>query len=103
MRQLVEKHTSDAEVRRLPRSASTRSGFALEAFDAIGRRREKDLGDRPIDTHVKAMDGTEFDGLDGPAGLSADQAARRVPAPVLPQAAGLCPGPRRSSFPTSRC
>ena len=40
-------------------------GFALEGFDAIGRRRDKDLGDRPIDTRAKPMDGTEFDGLDG--------------------------------------
>ncbi len=46
-------------------SGSTRSASALEGFDAIGRRREKDLGDRPIDTHAKTMDGTEFDGLDG--------------------------------------
>ncbi|HMC65142.1 MAG TPA: DUF1585 domain-containing protein, partial [Gemmataceae bacterium] len=29
------------------------------------RRREKDLGDRPIDTRVKAPDGTQLDGLDG--------------------------------------
>ena len=40
-------------------------GFSLEAFDAIGGHREKDLGDRPIDTRVKTMDGSEFDGLDG--------------------------------------
>ncbi len=40
-------------------------GFALEGFDAIGRKRDKDLGDRPINTKVKTMDGAEFDGLDG--------------------------------------
>ncbi len=40
-------------------------GFSLEGFDAIGRRRDKDLGDRPIDTRVKTMDGAEFEGLDG--------------------------------------
>src|SRR6266542_659671 len=28
-------------------------GFALEAFDAIGRSRTRDLGDRPIDTVAK--------------------------------------------------
>jgi len=64
MRQLTEKHTSDA------RCASCHSridayGFSLEAFDAIGRHRQKDLGDRPIDTRAKTMDGSEFEGIDG--------------------------------------
>lgn len=64
MRELTEKHTSD------PRCAKCHAridplGFALEAFDAIGRHRQRDLGGRPIDTHVKAMDGTEFEGLAG--------------------------------------
>jgi hypothetical protein len=63
-RQLVEKHASDAKcavchVRIDP------LGFALEGFDAIGRRRDKDLGGRPIDTRAKTMDGAEFEGLDG--------------------------------------
>jgi hypothetical protein len=40
-------------------------GFSLEAFDAIGRHREKDLGDRAIDTRVQTMDGTKFDGIAG--------------------------------------
>lgn len=35
-------------------------GFALEGYDAIGRRREKD-----VDTKVTLRDGTTFDGLDG--------------------------------------
>lgn len=64
VRQLVEKHTSD------PKCAVCHQridafGFALEGFDAIGLRRDKDLADRPIETRVKTMDGTEFDGLDG--------------------------------------
>ncbi len=64
VRQLVEKHTSD------PRCSSCHIridpfGYALEGFDAIGRHREKDLGDRPIDTQVRLQDGTEFNGLDG--------------------------------------
>jgi hypothetical protein len=64
VRQLVEKHTRDpncavCHVRIDP------FGFALERFDAIGGRREKDLGDRPIDVHAKLKDGTEFDDLDG--------------------------------------
>jgi hypothetical protein len=40
-------------------------GFALEGFDAIGRKRNKDLGGRPVDTKAKTMDGSEFDGIDG--------------------------------------
>ncbi len=52
VRQLVEKHSQRPEVRRLPRRIDP-FGFALEGFDAIGRRRDKDLGDRPIDTRVE--------------------------------------------------
>ena len=64
VRQLVEKHTSDqrcatCHVRIDP------LGYALEAYDSIGRRRQRDLGDRPIDTHSHLRDGTQFDGLDG--------------------------------------
>jgi hypothetical protein len=64
VRQLVEKHRSD------PKCAVCHQridafGFALEGFDAIGRRRDRDLADRPIDTSAKTMDGATFDGLDG--------------------------------------
>jgi hypothetical protein len=64
VRQLVEKHTSD------PKCAVCHQridalGFSLEGFDAIGHRRDKDLGDRPIDTGVRTMDGARFDGIDG--------------------------------------
>jgi hypothetical protein len=64
VRQLTEKHSSD------PKCAGCHArmdpyGYALEGFDTIGRARTKDLGDRPIDTHAKTMDGAEFDGLDG--------------------------------------
>jgi hypothetical protein len=64
VRQLVEKHASDARcaichVRIDP------MGFALEAYDAVGRHREKDLADRPIDHRARTMDGAEFAGLDG--------------------------------------
>ena len=64
VRQLVEKHTSDARCSSCHQKIDP-FGFALEGFDAIGRRRDKDLGDRPIDTHAKVLDGTEFEGLDG--------------------------------------
>ena len=56
VRQLTEKHSTD------PRCAACHVridafGYALESFDAIGRRRERDLGDRPIDTRAQLMDG----------------------------------------------
>ena len=64
VRQLVEKHTSDAKCA-ICHQRIDAYGFALEGFDAIGRRREKDLGGAAIDTHVKVMDGAEFADLDG--------------------------------------
>ncbi len=64
VRQLVEKHSSDPSCAKCHVRIDP-FGHALEGFDAIGRRRDKDLGDRPIDTHAKLQDGTEFDGIDG--------------------------------------
>ena len=40
-------------------------GYALEAYDAIGRRRDRDLGDRPVNTSARLRDGTTFDGYEG--------------------------------------
>ena len=64
VRQLVAKHASD------PLCASCHQridpfGFALEGFDAIGRRRDRDLAGRPLDTKAKLPDGAEIDGLAG--------------------------------------
>ena len=64
VRQLVARHTSD------PQCASCHQridpfGFALEGFDAIGRRRDTDLAGRPIDTQTTLPDGTEIHGLPG--------------------------------------
>lgn len=64
VRQLVEKHSSD------PKCAVCHEridpfGFSLEGFDAIGRRREKDLAGRKIETHAKTLDGVEFSDLAG--------------------------------------
>jgi hypothetical protein len=64
VRQLVERHSSDPKCAVCHRRIDA-YGFALEGFDAIGRRRSKDLANRPIETRVKAMDGAEFDGLGG--------------------------------------
>jgi hypothetical protein len=64
VRALVETHSRDANcatchVRIDP------IGFALEGYDAIGRRREKDLGDHPVDVRATMPDGTALAGLDG--------------------------------------
>src|SRR5204863_7026535 len=64
VRQLVEKHSSDPSCSRCHVRIDP-YGFALENFDAIGRRRERDLGDRPIETKAKVLDGTEFEDIDG--------------------------------------
>jgi hypothetical protein len=64
VRQLVEKHSSDSRCAVCHRRIDP-LGFSLEGFDAIGRRRDKDLGGRPIDTRAKTMDGAQFDGLGG--------------------------------------
>ena len=58
----------------------------------LAGHREKDLGDRPIDTRVTAMDGTEFDGLDGLRNYLLTEAAGRFCATILSKAARLCPG-----------
>ncbi len=64
VRQLTEKHASDSKCAVCHRRIDA-YGFALEGFDAIGRRRDKDLANRPIDTRAKAMDGAAFTGIDG--------------------------------------
>ncbi|HUP25002.1 MAG TPA: DUF1592 domain-containing protein, partial [Thermoanaerobaculia bacterium] len=63
-RQLVEKHSSD------PRCSGCHAridgyGFALEGYDAIGRARTRDLGDRAIDTRATLFDGTAVEGAEG--------------------------------------
>ena len=64
VRQLTEKHSTDPRCYHCHQRIDA-FGYALESFDAIGRFRERDLGDRPIDVHAKVMDGSEFDGIDG--------------------------------------
>jgi hypothetical protein len=64
VRQRVEKHRS------IPQCAVCHEridpfGFALEAFDAIGRRRETDLGGQRIDAGAVLHDGSQFTGLSG--------------------------------------
>ncbi|MGE3818491.1 MAG: DUF1592 domain-containing protein [Isosphaeraceae bacterium] len=64
VRQLVERHSGDAKcatchVRIDP------FGFALEGYDSIGRKREKDLGDVPVEVVARTRDGDVFEGLEG--------------------------------------
>ncbi|WP_020475629.1 DUF1592 domain-containing protein [Zavarzinella formosa] len=63
-RQQVEKHAKQAECAVCHQRIDP-FGFALEKYDTIGRRRDKDLAGLAVDTHAKLKDGTEFDGLDG--------------------------------------
>ena len=64
MRQLTEKHSSDPKCYGCHRRIDP-YGYALEAYDAIGRLRERDLGGKPVDVKTKVMDGAEIDGLEG--------------------------------------
>jgi hypothetical protein len=64
VRQLVEKHTRDAKCATCHARIDP-IGFSLEGYDAIGRRREKDLGDHPVEVVAEMLDGTTFAGLDG--------------------------------------
>lgn len=64
VRQLVEQHASNAQCAGCHRRIDP-LGFALESYDAIGRRRSKDLGDRPVDNRSRTLDGAEFAGLGG--------------------------------------
>ncbi len=64
VRQLTEKHVNDVKCAVCHRRIDP-FGYSLEGFDAIGRHREKDLGNRPIDTKATAFDGSEFTGVEG--------------------------------------
>ncbi len=64
VRQLVEKHASDARCAVCHRRIDP-FGFALENYDAIGRWRQKDLGGRPIDAQSRTPDGRSIDGTIG--------------------------------------
>lgn len=63
-RQLVEKHASVVECAVCHQRIDP-FGFALERYDPIGRRRDKDLGGLAVDARAKLKDGTEFEGIDG--------------------------------------
>lgn len=64
VRQLTQKHSTDPKCYGCHRRIDP-YGYSLEAYDAIGRFREHDLGGRPIEVKTKIMDGAEIEGLDG--------------------------------------
>ena len=61
-RQLIEKHSSDPGCAKCHQRIDP-FGFALEAYDAIGRFRTKDSLGLEIHTETKLPDGTEIRGL----------------------------------------
>lgn len=64
MRQITEKHRADPSCAKCHDRIDP-FGMALEAFDAIGRRRTADLGGRAIDTSVTTQDGDRFSDIHG--------------------------------------
>ena len=64
LRQLVALHTSEPSCASCHRRIDP-FGFALEGFDAIGRRRDRDMAGRPLDTRTTLPDGSEVEGLAG--------------------------------------
>jgi hypothetical protein len=64
LRQITEKHRAIESCAKCHDRIDP-FGFALEGFDAIGRRRTADLARRPIDTQVQLIDGTKFADIDG--------------------------------------
>jgi hypothetical protein len=48
-------------------------GFALEGFDVLGRRRDRDDGSAPLDLSAEFVDGTTFTGFAGLRGFLADR------------------------------
>lgn len=64
LRQLVALHTSEPSCASCHRRIDP-FGFALEGFDAIGRRRDRDMAGRPVDTQTMLPDGSKVEGLAG--------------------------------------
>ena len=64
MRELVELHGSNEKCAVCHKRIDP-LGFAMEKFDAIGRFRNNDELEKPIDVKVKSLDGVEFEGASG--------------------------------------
>ena len=63
-RAMIERHTADAACAKCHARIDP-YGFALEAFDAIGRHRETGSDGAAIDTEATVFDGAKIDGIDG--------------------------------------
>ena len=63
-RQMIERHSSDVACAKCHRRIDP-IGFALEAYDAIGRQRKQNPPGVPIDTQTVLPDGQPIDGLPG--------------------------------------
>ena len=64
MRQQLERHRADATCATCHTKIDP-YGFALEAYDPIGRLRERDLNGNPIDARAEPQDEEAFEGLTG--------------------------------------
>ena len=64
MRELVELHGSNEKCAVCHKRIDP-LGFAMEKFDAIGRWRDKDELEKPIDVKIRTIDGVDFEGVDG--------------------------------------
>jgi hypothetical protein len=63
-RQMIAMHSENAACAKCHRRIDP-FGFALEAFDAVGRLRTTDAAGRPIDVRATLPDGTVIDGQQG--------------------------------------
>ena len=64
MRQQLERHRADAACATCHAKIDP-YGFALEAYDPIGRLRERDRNGNPIDARAEPLDADAFEGLTG--------------------------------------
>jgi hypothetical protein len=64
VRELTAKHSADPKCARCHERIDA-FGFALEGYDAIGRRRERDAAGRPLDLRATTRDGVALDGVEG--------------------------------------
>jgi Protein of unknown function (DUF1588)/Protein of unknown function (DUF1585) len=64
VRELVERHSREEQCMRCHKRIDA-YGFALEGYDAIGKKRDRDVANRVIDSEVSLPDGTELDGFSG--------------------------------------
>ena len=67
-------------------------GLVFEGFGPIGERRERDLGNRPVEAKATFPDGSEGEGVAALRRYIAVAAAGRLRREPLPRAAGVCPG-----------